>query len=130
MEVKVTGWGTLHRICLAELRRSRGDGFIFDTGCTVEGVTGAGEKVDVEYSQDGTKRNVNADLVIGADGQSSRVRQFFLPGVKRTYVGYACWRGLVPESSLSSATLATMADKMRIVLGRRFHDANLLDPWL
>jgi 2-polyprenyl-6-methoxyphenol hydroxylase-like FAD-dependent oxidoreductase len=120
MELKVTGWGTLHRICIAKLRRSGGDRFIFDAGCTVEGVTGAGEKVDVEYSQDGTKRNVKADLVIGADGQSSRVRQCFLPDVKRTYVGYACWRGLVPESSLSSEALAIVADRGILYWGEDF----------
>jgi 2-polyprenyl-6-methoxyphenol hydroxylase-like FAD-dependent oxidoreductase len=44
-----------------------------------------------------------AELVVGADGFRSTVRQQFLPEVKPVYAGYVAWRGLVDESALPPA---------------------------
>ena len=99
---RVTSWGSLHRLCLAELRRSAGDSFVFDHDCTFESLDGAGEKVEIRFVKNDSRQRMMADLVIGADGPSSRVRQCFLPDVQRKYVGYVCWRGTVPESELSA----------------------------
>ena len=44
-----------------------------------------------------------AELVVGADGFRSTVRQHFLPDVKPAYAGYVAWRGLVDEGDLPAA---------------------------
>ncbi|WP_029004613.1 FAD binding domain-containing protein [Azorhizobium doebereinerae] len=49
-------------------------------------------------------RTHEADLVIGADGIGSVLRADVAgPGAAPRYVGYATWRGLVPEASLPRA---------------------------
>ncbi|HEY0286868.1 MAG TPA: FAD binding domain-containing protein [Pseudomonas sp.] len=40
------------------------------------------------------------DLLIGADGGNSAVRQQFWPQMQPRYAGYLAWRGLVPEDAM------------------------------
>jgi 2-polyprenyl-6-methoxyphenol hydroxylase-like FAD-dependent oxidoreductase len=47
---------------------------------------------------DGTR--VSADLLIGADGFRSTVRNQILPEVKPAYAGYIAWRALVPQGDI------------------------------
>lgn len=44
---------------------------------------------------------VAGDLLVGADGIRSVVRQHFLPDVRPIYAGYVAWRGLVEERALT-----------------------------
>ena len=53
------------------------------------------------HFSDGTQ--VNADLLIGADGIWSGVRAQWLPEVKPEYAGYIAWRGMVEERDFPSA---------------------------
>jgi 2-polyprenyl-6-methoxyphenol hydroxylase-like FAD-dependent oxidoreductase len=39
------------------------------------------------------------DLLVGADGIRSTVRQQYLPEVAPLYAGYTAWRGLIPEAA-------------------------------
>lgn len=66
----------------------------------------ADEKITASFA-DGTRDT--ADLLIGADGPNSTVRQRFLPGIHYRYAGYVAYRGLVNENELESdaATLFT-----------------------
>ena len=48
-----------------------------------------------------------ADVVIGADGFSSTIREFVAPGVKPTYGGYVAWRGVSDEEDLTAEFLAS-----------------------
>jgi 2-polyprenyl-6-methoxyphenol hydroxylase-like FAD-dependent oxidoreductase len=50
------------------------------------------------------------DLLVGADGARSFVRQKMLPEVKARYAGYVAWRGVVPESEVDRALLQTFDD--------------------
>ncbi len=43
------------------------------------------------------------DLLVGADGNGSTVRQLIWPQSKPTYAGYLAWRGLIPEDGLTPA---------------------------
>lgn len=43
---------------------------------------------------------VAAEVLIGADGLRSTVRQQCLPGVAPLYAGYVAWRALLPESAI------------------------------
>lgn len=48
--------------------------------------------------QDGSE--ATGDLLIGADGHGSTVRELLWPGSEPRYAGYLAWRGLVPEAEM------------------------------
>jgi 2-polyprenyl-6-methoxyphenol hydroxylase-like FAD-dependent oxidoreductase len=52
----------------------------------------------VAHFSDGSAET--GEVLIGADGLKSTVRQQFLPTVSPLYAGYVAWRGLAPESAL------------------------------
>jgi 2-polyprenyl-6-methoxyphenol hydroxylase-like FAD-dependent oxidoreductase len=66
-------------------------------------------KISVQYSQAGTLRDQEADVLVIAEGASSPQRQRLLPSVQRRYVGYVVFRGLVPESDLDPDLTASVA---------------------
>jgi len=84
-----------------------GDGAVrYIYGATVTGVEKKGERVVVKYSlktEDGeeAEKEIEANLVIAADGPSSTIRGILEPEVKRTYAGYCVIRGTVPELEAS-----------------------------
>ena len=57
------------------------------------------ESVTVNF-KDG--RSVTSDLLVAADGIGSSARSKLIPSCKSEYSGYVAWRGMVPESLLSS----------------------------
>lgn len=66
----------------------------------------------VEYeTSDKVKGSVEADLVIGADGPSSTIRNIFSPGVERKYAGYVALRGTVREDSVTPKTLEAFKER-------------------
>jgi 2-polyprenyl-6-methoxyphenol hydroxylase-like FAD-dependent oxidoreductase len=56
------------------------------------------------------------DLLIGADGAYSTVRQIVLPGVEPRYAGYVAWRGVVEERDLPAATRAEIFEHFTFCL--------------
>jgi 2,6-dihydroxypyridine 3-monooxygenase len=56
--------------------------------------------VTVALADGATER---CDLLVGADGISSRARRVLLPEVEPRYAGYVAWRGTVVEHDLSAA---------------------------
>lgn len=64
---------------------------------------------------------MHADLVIAADGTSSKIRQILQPGLQRKYVGYIAWRGTALENEISEMTKAIFAEKTTLfVLDRGY----------
>ena len=57
------------------------------------------------------RREVAADLVVGADGIRSRVRALLAPAVVPNYGGYVAWRGIMDETDLSAAFMAETFDR-------------------
>lgn len=58
---------------------------------------GEGERIRAHFA---SGRIEVGDLLIGADGARSAVRQQLLPGLTPSYAGYVAWRGLVNEADL------------------------------
>ncbi|MDH3261302.1 MAG: FAD binding domain-containing protein [Acidimicrobiia bacterium] len=57
-------------------------------------------------------REIEADLLVCADGTSSTARRLLLPDIQPVYAGYVAWRGTVPERQLSPTTRADLVDSM------------------
>jgi 2-polyprenyl-6-methoxyphenol hydroxylase-like FAD-dependent oxidoreductase len=58
--------------------------------------------VTVRFSDGETRR---ADLLVGADGLRSGVREQCVPGIASHYAGYTAWRALLAESDLPTPVL-------------------------
>ena len=87
--------------------KKRGKGF-YDTGKRVVGISAPESGVIVKVIDVSTQieQKITADLIIGADGPNSVVRDTFMPKVRsqQAYAGYVAWRGVVPENQVSPAT--------------------------
>ena len=55
-------------------------------------------------------RSITADLLVGADGIGSFMRERLVPTSKSVYAGYVAWRGMVPESKLSGELIERLGD--------------------
>ena len=88
----LTAWERLYRILrdgFPQHRYHRGRGLKhFDQNS--DGVTA--------HFSDGS--TVTADVLIGADGIRSTVRQQLLPDLVPLYAGYVAWRSLIPEAAI------------------------------
>jgi 2-polyprenyl-6-methoxyphenol hydroxylase-like FAD-dependent oxidoreductase len=72
-----------------------------------DGFEGDSSKVSVVVEDIALRQNriLAADLVLGADGRQSTLREIVLSnGAYRHYSGYVAWRGVVRESELSEET--------------------------
>jgi len=68
-----------------------------------------GPDAAVVHLADGRKLTV--DLVVGADGWDSTVRQDLLPGVRPRHSGYLAWRGLADEADLPAEVSRVLVDR-------------------
>lgn len=107
IDLSVTSYGALWRWLRGALHRT-----------TVEHQRRA---IEVQTSKDDARvitsdaKQIDADLVIAADGGASLLRAQVSPGSERVFSGYVLWRGLVEASAL---------DDERFRLIDRFHIGN------
>ena len=66
------------------------------------------------HLSDGSR--AEADVLIGADGIRSNVRQQLLPDLSPLYAGYVAWRSLIPEQSLPPAIHRAVFERMTFCL--------------
>jgi 2-polyprenyl-6-methoxyphenol hydroxylase-like FAD-dependent oxidoreductase len=102
----VPGGGAVMRPVLAKILAdaTRASGTQVHLGCTFESIEQDAEGVDVAFT-DG--RRGRYDLVIGADGLYSKVRQHVFPDPPAPrYVGQAVWRAVLPRPpAIGTATM-------------------------
>ncbi|MYE66320.1 MAG: NAD(P)-binding protein [Acidimicrobiaceae bacterium] len=101
---RFTSWNTLYRALLERLPPER-----YHLGCSATGVSTASDSATVHFAEGGTD---SLDLVVGADGIGSTVRETVAPGTPTTYAGYVAWRGTVLERDLSPSSAAVFVDAM------------------
>ena len=93
----VPGGGAIMRPVLARILAdaTRASGATVRLGCTFTAITQDAEGVEVAFT-DGSRGRY--DLVIGADGLYSKVREALLPDApKPAYSGQAVWRAVLPR---------------------------------
>lgn len=91
-----TSWNTLFGI----LRRALPDG-CYHLNKDLVAISQNESSVTATFSD---RSEYDADLLIGADGFRSKVREIFQPQVRPIYAGYVAWRGLVDEATLLPET--------------------------
>ena len=110
---RFTSWNTLYRALLERLPPER-----YHLGYRAVGVAQSGDSAAVRFVDGGTHP---CDLVVGADGIGSTVREEVAPGTPTTYAGYVAWRGTVLERDLSPGTAEIFADAMVYQVLERSH---------
>src|SRR5436305_1087953 len=91
----MTAWDRVFFLLKAALPEAN-----YHRGRELRRVEQRGEGVGAHFA-DGSAEN--ADVLIGADGIRSTVRQHYLPDVAPVYAGYTAWRGLIAESAFPPA---------------------------
>ena len=99
---RFTSWNTLYRHLHDALPADR-----YHLDRTLTGLCVDADGVDLDFA-DGPRQR--ADLVVGADGPRSTIREQLLPGTSPQYAGYVAWRGLLPERDAPADAQALFAD--------------------
>jgi 2-polyprenyl-6-methoxyphenol hydroxylase-like FAD-dependent oxidoreductase len=85
----------------------------YHRGRGLERFTQGPNSVAVHFSDGET---IEADLLVGADGLRSTVRQQCLPAVLPRYVGYSAWRALIAENAFPPEVHRELFENMTFVL--------------
>jgi 2-polyprenyl-6-methoxyphenol hydroxylase-like FAD-dependent oxidoreductase len=91
----LTAWERLYRVLRDAFPATH-----YRRGLGLRGFEQTGRSVTAHWS-DGTSSE--ADLLVGADGIRSTVRQQLLPDLQPLYAGYVAWRALLSEQSIPPA---------------------------
>lgn len=104
----LTSWERVYR-----LLRDAFPGNRYHRGRTLTGFEQTVSGVAAHFSDGGS---THGDVLIGADGLRSTVRQQCLPDVMPVYAGYVAWRALIPEVALPAAIHRELIDAMTFCL--------------
>ncbi len=77
----------------------------------ITGFSDDGDGIHIQF-EDGAA--FDADVLIGADGTSSRLRESLFDSATPTYAGYVAWRGLVDESVFDFAAVSGLTENMTL----------------
>jgi 2-polyprenyl-6-methoxyphenol hydroxylase-like FAD-dependent oxidoreductase len=88
----MTAWERVYRLLREAFPLDR-----YHRGCGLGDIAQSGESVRAYF---GDGKTIEADVLIGADGLRSTVRQHCRPEVVPLYAGYVAWRALIPESAI------------------------------
>jgi 2-polyprenyl-6-methoxyphenol hydroxylase-like FAD-dependent oxidoreductase len=87
----LTAWERVYRLLRDAFPPER-----YHRGCGLTRLTQTPRSVTAHFSNGET---IEADLLVGADGIRSTVRQQCLPEAKPLYAGYTAWRALIAEDA-------------------------------
>jgi len=104
----MTAWERLYRVLRDALPASH-----YHRGRELTSFQQRGCGVTAYFTDGGT---AEGDVLIGADGLRSTVRQQCLPDVAPLYAGYVAWRALVPENALPSALHRDLFEALTLCL--------------
>ncbi len=96
----LTSWERVYRVLRDAFPAAR-----YHRGASLTGFAQSAKGVAAQFSDGDT---VEADVLIGADGLRSTVRQQCLPDVAPLYAGYVAWRALLPERAIPSELFELM----------------------
>ncbi len=91
----LTAWERVYRVLRDAFAPER-----YHRGIGLQAVEQSGQGVVAHFSDGSTALG---DVLIGADGLRSTVRQLCAPAVAPLYAGYVAWRALLPESAIPPA---------------------------
>ncbi|CAF1209855.1 unnamed protein product [Adineta ricciae] len=114
---QATSWDLLYHILRAnfdgiksaycQLPDDTGGNTGYDYDANVTDIEVDDDSVTIFYEQKNEKQSIKGDILIAADGASSRIRTLIDPNIERNYVDYVVWRGTVPESDISESLTST-----------------------
>jgi 2-polyprenyl-6-methoxyphenol hydroxylase-like FAD-dependent oxidoreductase len=104
----VTSWDRLHQIMRATLPTGT-----HHLGYNLRGIEQGAESVTAIFENG---ERVTGDLLVGADGFRSVVRNLLAPQIQPIYAGYVVWRGLAEESDIPREAHTAIFDKFAFFL--------------
>jgi 2-polyprenyl-6-methoxyphenol hydroxylase-like FAD-dependent oxidoreductase len=104
----VTSWDRLHQTMRATIPNDT-----HHLGCNLTAIEQGRGSVTAVF-EDG--RRETGDLLVGADGYRSTVRNLFASEIQPTYAGYVIWRGLAEEADIPPEAHAAVFEKFAFFL--------------
>jgi 2-polyprenyl-6-methoxyphenol hydroxylase-like FAD-dependent oxidoreductase len=104
----LTAWERVYRLLRDAVPRAR-----YHRGRGVTRFTQTETSVVAHFSDGGTEEG---DLLVGADGLRSTIRQQCLPELMPLYAGYVAWRALIPEEAFPAAIHRELFEHMTFCL--------------
>jgi 2-polyprenyl-6-methoxyphenol hydroxylase-like FAD-dependent oxidoreductase len=95
MRQQFSSWSAIHRTLLDSFPTDH-----YHAGSPLTGFEQGDERVVARFAGHG---EIDADLLICADGSQSTARRQLLPDVEPQYAGYIAWRGTIDEQDLPRA---------------------------
>ena len=114
IEAGLPGGGAIMRPVLAKIltSKTRTTSTNVRLGVTFTSIQDRGESVEVQFT-DGTTKEY--DLVIGADGVYSKVRQTLFPDAdKPAYIGQGVWRAVLPRQPEVNNTMMWVSQHIKV----------------
>jgi 2-polyprenyl-6-methoxyphenol hydroxylase-like FAD-dependent oxidoreductase len=104
----MSSWGRVYRSL-----RDRLPSDAYRLGRSLERIEQDARGVTAVFA-DGTRES--GDLLVGADGGRSTVRELFLPDLQPAYAGYVAWRAMLDESEIPRAVHAEIFERYTFCL--------------
>lgn len=104
----VTSWDRLHTIMRATIPEGS-----HHLGYNLKSIEQDANSVTAIFENG---ERITGDLLVGADGFRSHVRQMFAPEIQPIYAGYVVWRGLADEADISKEARDAIFDKFAFFL--------------